>query len=337
MDVEARITLGLDRGEDFTTFTRMRYDAWDIRVATHGDTVVGFVELGHGLYHVGSITVRGTYAGLAGVRAGSRGSSTFPRLLRSGEEAAAAAETKFGFALLNEKNLRYYQFLQRRFRGTRQGAPIHGVCVLLGPAYAVRKRYEFRRASAADLPAVTELLAKMRDRHTIRPAIREKGLPELPGLEPADILLACHRGRIVACLGMWDQEALRKILVLRYALPEQTLVTFLNATRGILNLPALPHAGEALRIVHGVFPAAETGYEDAWGDLVRQACRQLRFSGRNLFVVGLPATSPLLPSFGRLPRFTNVNLPLILPFTDEVADALGDSDPIDFALEYALC
>jgi len=335
MDIEARIRLGVDRGEDFLAFNRARYEAWDTYVAEREGEIVGFLDMGYSRYRVGDRTVLGAYAGLTGVRAGARGGRTYAAMVIAGERGSLDRGAAFGLSIANTANEVVPRMLQRRFPRARRGVPIHGVCILLGPAYRQPLRFECRRATPDDLPDVAALLRRSRERALLSSTLEPEGLPRLPDARLEDLLFVRHRGRVVATLGLWDQDALRCVMVRGYAKREAWLRRGFNRLRGLARFAPLPAPGEPLRIVHTLFLAAEPGYEHAWGTLLRHACRLRSTTGHSLLVVGLPATSRLLRTCRGLPRFKNVNIPLVLGWDPAVDRAVHAGGTPLLDLEYA--
>lgn len=336
MDIEARIRLGVDRSADFLAFNRARFEAWDTYVAEREGRITGFLDMGYARYRVGHREVLGAYAGLAGVRAGARGGRTYAALVVAGERGCLDRGAGFGLSIANTANEVIPRMLQRRFPRARRGVPIHGVCVVLGPVYRQPLRFECRRATPEDLPDIAALLARSRERALLSSTFEPGDLARLPDARIEDLLFVRHRGRVVASLGLWDQDALRGVVVRGYAPREAALRRAFNRLRGLARMAPLPAPGETLRIVHTLFVAAEPGYEHAWGTLLRDACRRTSTTGHSLLVVGLPATSRLLRTCRGLPRFRNVNIPLVLGWDPEVDRAVHAVERPLLDLEYAL-
>ena len=336
MDVEARVRLGVDRGEDFHAFNRVRYEAWDTLVVEQEDQLVGFLDMGYSRYRVGGETVLGFYAGLAGVRTGYRGTTIFARLAQASIDRALDRGVRLGLSIANTRNPSIPRLLQRRYPRAVRGSRIHGRAVLLGPAYPITRRYEILGATPDDLPEIAALLRRTRDRYLVSTTLEPTELASLPGMRIEDLLLVRRRGRIVACLGLWDQDALRRVVVCGYGRQERWLRTAFLRLQGLTGVAPFPGEGEPLRLLHTVFAAAEPGQEHVWGALVRHACRRARGRGHHLLVVGLPEKSPLLRACRGLLGFTNVNITLLIGWDAQMDRALHAVPTPGIRHEYAL-
>lgn len=336
MDVKARVRLGVDRSEDFQAFNRVRYEKADTWVAEQDGRLVGFLDLGFSRYRVGDLTILGMYAGLAGVRAGYRGTPIFARLAAAGVGSAMDGGAQMGLSIANTQNLSIPRLLQRRFPRSVRGSSIHARAILLGPPYPLTHRYEIRTATEDDLPDLSDLIQRVRSRYVVSHTLLPTDYRKLPGLRLDDFLLVRRHGRVVACLALWDQDAIRRVVVCGYGRQERLLRTALLRAQGLTGVAPLPRPGEPLRLLHTVFCAAEEGQEHVWGALLRHACRRARGHGHHLLVVGLPETSPLLRTYRGLPGFTNENVTLLLGW-DERVDAALHSVPVPgIRHEYAL-
>jgi len=169
------------------------------------------------------------------------------------------------------------------------------------------------------------------------PVLNEARLTSYPGFGPKDILVARNdRGKIVAGLGLWDQSSFKKVRVIDYKWPETLLKKALNLSGFITGFSRFPDAGDNLNLLHSFYNIAERGYEKAFSGLLRFACN--KFAGRNynFILLAHPESSPLTMSCRKLWRFTNVNVPVLIPLNREGLEVIENKKIKQIYVEYAL-
>jgi len=335
--VPARIKLGVDRSPEFCAFNQLLSDRWDILVAEENHNIVGFMDMSHIRMRLGKTTIPVTYVSLTGVRKEKRGTLVFFRLLEAAEQLARASGSIMAIALINIQNSRIDAILEKRFRGYCHGQKLMISCMLLGPRYRTDRNFSYACATERDIPEIKCLLRKSYSGYTMSPVLDEARLTDYPRFGPKDILLARNdRGKIVAGMGLWDQNSIKKIRVIGYSRLEHLLKKALNASRFLTGFSHLPDAGENLNLLHSFYSFAEEGYEKAFSGLMRFACTMYASRNYNFLLLALPESSPLAMSCRRLWRFTNVNVPILIPLTREGREIIKEKRIGRIYFEYAL-
>jgi hypothetical protein len=114
-----------------------------------------------------------------------------------------------------------------------------------------RGRYEVRRATAADVPAMA---ARLAEDHRTRPfgyrydtGELEHRLAHWPGLGVEGCYLAFEGGRLVGCTSVWDPEAVKRYRVLAYRGSMRWVRWGYDALATLLRAPRLPPPGSDFR------------------------------------------------------------------------------------------
>lgn len=99
-------------------------------------------------------------------------------------------------------------------------------------------------ADATDLPELAAFLHRVNAGHPFAPVWKEKDLRNL-GAE--HLLISRGTAGIRGCLAVWDQRAVRQVVVRRYPPLLGRLRPLVNLAAPLIGLPRLPAPGEAIR------------------------------------------------------------------------------------------
>ncbi len=150
---------------------------------------------------------------------------------------------------------------------------------------------KLRPATLGDLPALSLLLETSYSERVGRPDFQ---LPALQAALERDPSFAIETfwlaedasGRLLACVGAWDQHALRQTIVSRFATSARWLRQGLQVARLLWPLPPIPMEGQALRYLYLRWPTCLPGEERALRALIRKVLNEAR-SRKTYHFVGI--------------------------------------------------
>lgn len=136
------------------------------------------------------------------------------------------------------------------------------------------------------------------------------------GLEWGNLLLARRRGRLVGCLGGWDQSGFRQTVVDSYGWPLRWLRGPYNLAMRCLGGPRLPRPGEELRCWLAALPVVEDDQPDVFARLLATLRGHLGRQGGQTLLLGLHERDPLLPAARRVAKFEYTTLLFVVCWPD---------------------
>ncbi len=161
------------------------------------------------------------------------------------------------------------------------------------------------RASAADLPAISDLLMRIGAYHQFAPAWSPGHLHAAmheSGLRAEDFFIIRRAGAIAACAALWDVSAHRQLVVSGYSPWLGRIRPLVNLVGRLLALPRLPAAGGALRCAYLSHLAADDAAVDDVMTLVAAARAEARRRGIELVILGHAAGHGIAAMLRRQPR-----------------------------------
>ena len=335
--VPARVKLGVDRSPTFWAFSKMQGKAWDILVAEHNDGIVGFIDMSHRKFRLGEAVKQVTYVGLAGVRAGWRGTLVFPKLLRASEKLARKHGSECAIALVNVNNTRLSKSLRYIFRNSRRCVDLRVSCILLGPRYRYNGILYIENATHEDQQTIVDLIVRYYGRYQFAPLLDKNNFVRLVNTHLLDFLVVRDkRKKIVATMGLWDQGCLRKIVVLDYEPRMVWLRRLINSSRYFTRIKRMPDPGGYFEYLYSIFAACEEGFENSLCELLRFACNKYSQHNYHFLIMVLPESSRILQMCSDLWSISNNNIPIVIPLTNDMATYLNDLGSCTLYLEYAL-
>jgi len=147
--------------------------------------------------------------------------------------------------------------------------------------YKLSGDYEIRQAKKKEIKKLLSYYYK--HNYLMYP---QKVFRKLPGYDENNIKVAVKDGEVVACLGLWDQGSVKKVIVIDYSLKISLLKFFLRFFKG---LPRIPKKGNSIRLVHFKHAGFKPGHEQAMSDLIANA---LNYCKKNGYLMAVTAAFP---------------------------------------------
>lgn len=170
----------------------------------------------------------------------------------------------------------------------------------------VSARFEIRRAGPGDEAALSGLLDSFHRQYELAPVFATGGLREVLerslGMELSSYFVASQGGRLLAALGLWDQDGFKQTRVHRMPPGLRWFTRSVRAASRFLPLPALPLEGEVLRLVHVRHPCHLPGQQQALAALTRFTVNWCREQGRHLALFTCAAGDALEECARGIPR-----------------------------------
>lgn len=328
----ARVRFGIDRAPEFAAFGRRAGERFEILVAEQDGVVAGFLELRYLRFILDGESVSGAYFALAAVSHERRGQGVFGLLSAEGERIARASDARIGIGLINDHNTRLVRHFQKRRRDAVLARHLAVSSLVIGPRYPTGRDFSYGPASEPELPGVAGLVRRCHGEYLLS---HEVNVETLRRLQPDNLLVARDgSGRTRACVGLWNQHDLRRVIVHSYAPTGNILRHAMNVTRRLTGIAAMPAPDEELKVVHAIHAAAEPGFEGAFAGLLRHALNRQRGLGVHLMLISLPDGDRLEPCLSGLLRIPGGNIPLLFA-RDDLRPRLAAAPP-GVRFEYAL-
>lgn len=168
--------------------------------------------------------------------------------------------------------------------------------------FAIRTRRSRRDprveiATDADLPAIARFLRDTYRAYQFAPVWSDEDLARLAAQRvlPANSYLVSRReGRIVACVALWDQGAVKQTRICGYSRPVAIARPLINAFAPLIGAPRLPRVGSTLKQVYLSHLAVAGESAAELTVLLRAALALARERGFDIAVVGMAARHPLI-------------------------------------------
>lgn len=180
--------------------------------------------------------------------------------------------------------------------------------------YKKSSDYKIKRAGKKDIKELYKLIKDYYNNYFFSPHLNFKTFKKelkLPDYGFNKILVAEKDDKIVACLGLWDQSAVRKIVLIDIPLTLRLLKGFLKILKIFRKVPQIPSLGEELSVIHFKHLAYQTGHERALKDLIAEALDYCRLNNHLLAISGASPSDPINKVFQ---DFTNIRNKLHMGF-----------------------
>jgi len=168
--------------------------------------------------------------------------------------------------------------------------------------------------SEARLPALLDCLERNGRRRQFAPAWTRETLcqPEAtPGLEATDFAVALSGERVVGCLAVWDQSAVKQTVVRGYSGALARWRAPLNLVAPLAGWPRLPAPGTALRSCYASHRAIDGDAPAVFAALLCALYNRAVVRGAAYLLIGLDAADPLrsvLTGYRTLPYLSDLYL-----------------------------
>lgn len=335
--IPARVRLSVDRSPEFTAFSRVLGDPCSVLVAESGGKIIGFGEFAYQPFSFFGERSIGVHVNLAGVLPQWRRQGVLKALFEEGFRMVRNRQVEWAYALVNVNNPIIRQGTEKLVPGTvpLPRLLIHGLVLPWLPRVrSVRGSYTYETVGDEGLPSLEEFWASRMAGYDVFPLFERSKWNALPGFHANRFEVARDRGgRIVASLGSWDPGPLKRTLIHAYRPWERRFLFHpVNAVLGSLGGRPFPKEGDCLHNLYALRPLADPGQEAALGTLLHR----LRAGGKdhNLVLVAFPEGDKRNRLVRKYLRFTNVNIPLLLPLTERFRQRLAKRVPRRFCIEY---
>ncbi len=231
-----------------------------------------------------------------------------PHLIRTGFDAVRrllhdAGETPFYLASIIADNHVARRILEASLPGLPRFRPLFRYQVAAIPTRSFRRRFPsgIRTARPGDMPAILAFINDHNRHRDFAPRLVPGIEPDASGtfwagLSPGHFLMHETGGILDGVAAIWDQRAMRSIVVTGYNKPLAMLRPGINAASALLGGPRLPPPGAAIGQVYLTLATVRGDNEGVWRDLVRAARLAARSMGADLLVAGFTENQPAAAS-----------------------------------------
>jgi hypothetical protein len=282
--MDGMMRIGTDRSPDYFAFPALLGDENEIWVGEDEEGILGCGLFAGRRERVGDRVVRVLHLcdGRLATRARSRGRmfaefglGFIQERFRAGGYEVMSGEMMGG----NRASLALGSVMGDRFQGRDLG-PARSYQLFPWRRYRPVDGYRMRQATAEDLPALAEVLEETYAGYVGAPLFDEETLAAELSRHPTfgieQMSVAERDGRVVACLGNWDQHSIRRYVVERFSRLALAVVGGARLLRPLFPLPPMPRTGGVLRYSYFRLPGRLPGHDDGLRALVRSELNALR-------------------------------------------------------------
>jgi N-acetylglutamate synthase-like GNAT family acetyltransferase len=200
--------------------------------------------------------------------------------------ASVVVDNHAALALLNRRRPGWPRFEQVA-RLTTFTIPVRRAPTLASSATVVRM-------SESAVEDVVECLQRNNARYQFAPVWTARDLTvATPGLSPAAFRVAERSGRVVGCAALWDQRAVRQVVVRGYDPWLDMLRPVVNATARWTGAPRLPQVNTRLALGYISHLAVDDDDSHVACALIAAVCQLARSRGLEYVDIGLPSNDAL--------------------------------------------
>jgi hypothetical protein len=181
--------------------------------------------------------------------------------------------------------------VERRSATAPRFTPIDGLTTFAIPVRQTRRTGPVRTCpGTADL--VDEMAACLQRnlrRYQFAPRWEAEELrSRLPGLSPADFVVAVDDHRVVGCAALWDQRAFKQVVVRGYSPTLRRARPLVNLAGRLLGTPHLPAIGEQLQFGYLSHIAVDDDRDDILAAIMAAQIGRARRAGLDSVVAAFP-------------------------------------------------
>lgn len=333
------ISLRIDRDPDFFALLRMRGEAL-VYVATCDGRVIGSISGTIHAAYVNGVAERVAYVGDLKVLPEFAGRRISVRLIATLQERLRAEGIDLTYNVVAKGNERVSKFTAKKHvsRGVVALGDFINDEILASPFAKRSKRYSIGEPSREDLPAIVELIDRVRrkrmfGRH-VTLAELERVTDATGNLDFAKILVAREAGCIKATLTVEDTGLFKRNVLMSAPPVLRAVLSVLRLARIAIPKLNVPRVGDSLAMLYVRYMACEDGHEEAFVPLLAEARAEAFRRGSSFVSVGLHENDPYRAAVSGLPRFTfrSVAVSNSIFTTDRVRDLTALVPFEDFAL-----
>ena len=280
----------IDRAPDFFQFARLQGLENRIWLAEKKGRVLGCIAQAkrRALYrgkHVNLI-----YGGDLKVHPDGRGKRLGEVLTRQVIEFGYENGFDMAEGVIIHGNTRAIDILDRIFERLRwvKAGDVLLYQVLPYKTYRQVNGYHVRAAGPEDADAIIEVLRRTYRDYACAPVFDRQWFDHETGLSETfaigNFKVAEQNGKIVAVAAFWDQETMRRTVVLRFNSAAKLLVPMLRTARPLFGFPKPPKPGDSLRYEYLRFPGALDGHIEGLKAIMHEHSNSLRLKGEHQFI-----------------------------------------------------
>jgi GNAT superfamily N-acetyltransferase len=315
--IQADFTFLFARDPDFFAWPDAVFDRYEYRGILEGNRLVaaGLVAVVNGVTGYGRDLY--AYGGDLRVLPGARGRGAGTSIIRD-FVARPPEGPDAGYVLVKDGNAAGMRMVDR---GDGQGAlPGQDLGPLLAMSIPLVRRVrgpgvcQVRRARPGDVEQLAATYARTLAHRPFAPVLTADRIVQdavrIPGMGLDRYFVALRAGRLVGALAAWDERALRRTVILRYALRGQLQrAAFWAASRAFRAGARMPRPGEPLHNLTVSRLAVQDDDPGVLADLLAAVTAEHAGDGHHLLALGLPGGDPLLPGLRGF---------MAIPFTSRV-------------------
>lgn len=303
--MKGQLEMYMDRYPDFFATNRVQGEVAHIYLAETSDgRVIGCAAFTEKRERRGDKDIKVLHIGdtradpsLRRSRVAARLIDVYLELLRSGEYDHGIVEILEGnkagrglnsllteeFVLGDEGRMNFYQLVPFR-------------------SYRISKKWHYRRASRADLPAIVSIFDTCYGEAPGAPHFTVEWLEKELSIDPSFTLdnlwvAADENNQVAAMVGLWDQSSFRRTIATKFTRGIRSAVRFLAMVGLVWKLPPIPREGHALHYAFGRWPIAKPENVEALGALCRFVLNKVHRDKKHQFLsIGFHERDPLAAS-----------------------------------------
>lgn len=164
--------------------------------------------------------------------------------------------------------------------------------------------------SSKTLQEIVSFLNRHNSHYLFAPALEISDFLEggiYPCFHPEHFFVVRQKGELLGVAGLWDQHALKQVVVSGYQKPLRFLRPLYNQASHFTGLPKLPKAGGEIRLCYSTFIAIRNREPDIFVPLLDAMLGVCREHNIPNLVLGFSENDPLNEVIMRIPRHTTLS------------------------------
>jgi hypothetical protein len=234
--------------------------------------------------YLGGLRVCGKYRGRLDVLKG--GFESIPHLLPE------VREIPLVFTSIATENRRARRILEAGLDGMPRYSFIGDMETFVVSALRGRKSGLLERARLSDVSDIVSFYNAATAYVSLSPVLEAEWLESMIRGSWLDFYIHRPKGRIEACIAVWDQRSYKQIVVRGYRRPLDMLRPLHNLWARIAKRPFLPAPGQRLEQVFLAFRAFDDSVADKEALFIREALSAVAETGADSAMLGVTPSSP---------------------------------------------
>jgi hypothetical protein len=209
-----------------------------------------------------------------------------------------SASTSIWFTSIASDNFRARRLLESKNSKLPGYTPVGELLTLAISIRRGKRSAMLQTAQQADIPAICQLHNRQASRYQFASHLDPewlRGLTGSKGLSLDDFRVYRDDEGIQACLAVWDQRAIKQVIVQGYRPPLNRLRLLVNLFAAHIGKPKLPAPNDRLEHVYLAFFAFTKRAEQHAVHLLQEALHIAKEKNADTALLGVSAGNPLLP------------------------------------------